>query len=295
MSWQVFKALIAKAGITDETLTASRLVKSNGSKRHVSTVASTHTQISFSMYDAEPNRGSETSLDGSLTPVATAQPLSSVPTDLVVTTGTGKLLIVVNAGSDIAGDITVTGTSVDRDTGATTALDTDTITVDALTADDSDTDTNGNIRHAFTGAYITSKWFVGTVTLSTADLTLTDVDVYHASFEQFDDTPDVTLDTFDAKFLTTNVSAEFDAYIYALMVTGDKCNITREASLNVGADGETAIAGRSWRLRRGNIGKAINGSTDGTWVDVHYANSPAYVENVSIKVWATEIVPLTLT
>lgn len=254
-----------------------------------------HTQLAFSMYDAEPARSSETSLDGAFIPLATNQPLDSVPTDIVVSKGTGKLVVAVNAGSDFAGTITVTGTSVDRDTGATTALDTDTITVDALTTDNSDTDTNGNTRHALIGAYISSKWFVGSVTLSTTDLTLTDVDVYHVSFEQFDDTANIVLDTFDANILTTSVNAEFDAYLYSIEVTGDKCNISREASLHVGADGETAIAARYWRLRRGNLNKAIDGTTDGTWVDVHYSNSPAFVEDVSVKVWATEIVPLTLT
>ncbi len=274
---------------------ASDIIKTDGAGTLSLVTPTSHTQVSFSMYDAEPARGSETSLAGAFLSLATAQPLNSVPTNLVVTKGTGKLVVVVNAGSDFAGDITVTGTSVDRDTGATTGADTDTLTIDALTTDGSDTDTNGNTRHAFTGAYITSKWFVGTVTLSTTNLTLTDVDVYHVSFEQYDDTIDITLDTFDANILTTNVNAEFDAYLYAIMVTGDKCNITREASLNVGVDGETALVNKYWRLRRGNINKAIDGSTDGTWVDVHYSNSPAYVEDVSIKVWATEVVPLTLT
>lgn len=250
--------------------------------------------ISFSMYDAEPARGSETSLDGAFLVLATGQPLNSVPTDLIVSKGTGKLVVVVNAGSDIDGDITVTGTSVDRETGATTPADTDIITIDALTTDNSDTDANSNIRHAFTGAYITSKWFTGTVTLSTANLTLTDVDVYHASFEQFDDQSDLTLETFDANIFTTNVNAEFDAYLYSLEVTGDKCNITREASLNVGADGETAIADKYWRLRRGNINKALDGATDGVWADIHYSNSPAYVEDVTIKIWAMKSQTLTL-
>ncbi len=271
------------------------IIKTNGSGILSFVTATSHTQISFSMYDAEPARGSETSLDGAFIVLATAQPLNSVPTDLVISKGTGKIIVVVNAGSDIAGSITVTGTSVDRDTGATTGSDTDILTIDALTTDGSDTDANGNTRHAFTGAYITSEWFVGTVTLSTTNLTLTDVDVYHVSFEQFDDTADITLDTFDANILTTNVNAEFDAYLYSIMVTADKCNIEREASLNVGAGGETALADRYWRLRRGNINKALDGTTDGTWVDIHYSNSPAYVEDVSIKVWATEVVPLTLT
>ncbi len=273
---------------------AQILAWDNGDSRWENKTPTSHTQLAFSMYDAEPARSSETSLDGAFLSLATAQPLDAVPTDLVVSKGTGKLVVVVNAGSDFDGEITVTGTSVDRDTGATTGADTDILTIDALTTDNSDTDTNGNTRHAFTGAYITSKWFVGTVTLSTTNLTLTDVDVYHVSFEQFDDTANITLDTFDANILTTSVNAEFDAYLYSIEVTGDKCDITREASLNVGADGETALANKYWRLRRGSINKAIDGTTDGTWVDVHYSNSPAFVEDVSIKVWATEVVPLTL-
>ena len=273
---------------------AGDIIKTDGAGVATFATPTSHTQISFSMYDAEPARSSETSLDGAFNVLATAQPLDSVPTDLVVSKGTGKTIVAINAGSDFAGEITVTGTSVDRDTGATTGADTDTLTIDALTTDDSDTDANGNDRHAFTGAYITSKWFVGTVTLSTTNLTLTDVDVYHVSFEQFDDTASITVDTFDANLLTTSVNAEFDAYLYSITVTGDKCNIARIASLNVGADGETALADRYWRLRRGNLNIAIDGTTDGTWVDVHYSNSPAFVEDVSIKVWATEIVPLTL-
>ena len=273
---------------------AQILAWDNSDSRWENKTPTSHTQLAFSMYDAEPARSSETSLDGAFSPIATAQPLDSVPTDLVVSKGTGKIVVVVNAGSDFDGEITVTGDSVDRDTGAVTIADTDTLTIDALTTDNSDVDLNGNIRHAFIGAYITSKWFVGTVTLSTTNLTLTDVDVYHVSFEQFDDTADITLDTFDTNLLTTSINAEFDAYLYSIEVINDKCNITREASLNVGAEGETAIADRYWRLRRGNINKAINGTTDGTWVDIHYSNSPAFVEDVSIKVWATEVVPLTL-
>ena len=242
----------------------------------------------LSTYDAEPARGSESNLHGGILSLATGQPLDSVPTDLVISKGIGKLIVVINAGSDISGSITVTGTTVNRDTGVTTGADTDTITVDALTTDNSDTDTNGNARHSFTGAYITSKWFHGTVTLSTADLTLTDVDVYHVSFEQFNDLGNLELNTIDVNLLATNANAEFDAYLYSLEVTSGKCNIIREASLNLGADGLTAIANKYERLRRGSIGKALDGLTDGIWVDVHYSNSPAYIEDMNLKVWATK-------
>jgi hypothetical protein len=250
--------------------------------------------VVLSMYDAEPSRGSETNWCGGMLSLATAQPLDSAPTDLAVTKGIGKLLIIVNAGSDISGSITITGESIDRETGASTPADTDSITVDTLTTDTSDTDTNGNIRHAFTNAYISSKWFTGSVTLSTTDLTLTDVDVFHISFEQFNDQPNIVLDTFDANLYTLNVNAEFDAYLFSVHVTGSKATIERHADLNIGADGETAIVNKYWRLRRGNLNDAIDGTTDGVWVDVHYSNSPSYIEDVTLKLWATETRSLTL-
>lgn len=273
---------------------ANDIIKTDGAGTLAFVTPTVDVPIALSMTDPEPSRASETNWNGGLLSLATAQPLNSSPTNIVVTKGTGKILVSVNAGSDISGTITITGTSVDRDTMATTPADTDTIIVDALTTDGTDTDGNGNTRHAFTGVYITSKWFTGTVTLSTADLTLTDVDVYHISFEQFNDSPGITLNTFDANLFTTNVNAEFDAYLYDLhTTTGDKCDIERHASLNVGTDGETAITNKYWRLRTGNINEPLDGTTDGIWVDVHYPNSPAYVEDVTIKVWATKSQPLT--
>lgn len=242
--------------------------------------------IALSSYDAEPARGSESNIHGGLLSLASGQALNS-GSPINVTKGTGKIIAVVNAGSDISGSITITGTSVDRNTGATTPADTDTIAVDSLTIDTGSTDGNGNTVHGFEDAYISSKWFTGSVTLSTTDLTLTDVDVWHVSFEQFNDTPGINLVTFDANIYTTNNSAEFDAYLYDLHVEKGKCLIELEAELHVGTDGETAIANKYWRLRRGNINDPVNGTTDGIWIDVFYANSPAYVEDVTIKVWAT--------
>jgi hypothetical protein len=272
------------------SLTASQMVKTNAAKELTSTVGTVQVPICMDYFDAVPSRGSESNWHGGLLSLATGQPLDDVPTDLPVTKGTGKIVIVINAGSDFDGEITITGDTVDRDEGSgdVTADDTDTITVDALSTDNSLTDANGNTIHAFEGAYITSKWFTGDVTLSTTDLTLTDVDVYHCSFEQVNDSPDLVLDTFDANLLTTNVNAEFDAYLHTVHVTGSKCNIDREAELHIGADGHAAIADRYWRLRNGNINEALDGTTDGFWVDVHYSNSPTYVEDVTVSVWITK-------
>ena len=250
--------------------------------------------IVLTMYDAQPERASETNWNGAFLSLATGQPLDSVPTDIVVTKGIGKIVIVVNAGGDFAGEITVTGETIDRDTGASTPGDTDTITVDTLTTDNSSTDSNGNTKHEIIDAYITSKWFTGTVTLSTTNLTLTDVDVYHCSFEQVNDQPSLILNTFDINLFTTGTAAELDAYLFDLHVTGDKCLIELEAELHLGADGETAIANKYWRLRKGNVNETLDGTTDGFWVDMHYSNTPSQIEDVTAKVWLTCSQELTL-
>ena len=242
--------------------------------------------IVLTLYQGVPSRSLETNFNGGLKTLATGQALSSgVPIN--ISKGTGKIVVVVNAGSDITGSITFTGKTVDRNTGVVTAGDTATVTVDALTTDATTTDANGSTVHDFTGAYISSKWFTGAVAISTTNLTLTDVDVYAVSFEQFNDSPDIIIETLDATIFTTNVNAEFDAYLFDLHVVGDKCRIEMDAELHVGALGETAIANKFWRLRQGNLNEAIDGTTDGMWVDIHYTNSPIYVENVTLKVWAS--------
>jgi hypothetical protein len=244
--------------------------------------------VALTNYDAEPARTSVSNIHGGLLSLDTGGVIDPVPTTVTVSKGIGKVLIVVNAGSDLVGSITVTGESIDRETGASTLGDTDVIAIDGLTTDGSGTDANLNAVYAFENAYISSKWFTGTVVLSSSTVTLTDVDTYHVSFEQFNDTPNILLETFDANIYTTNASAEFDAYLYSLTVDGSVCAVTREADLNVGTIGETALANKYWRLRKGNINKELNGLKDGVWVDIHYANSPAYVEDATVKVWVTK-------
>ena len=251
------------------------------------TTATVDIKKSLDVYTDVKERLSEENIHGGFAPLATAQPLDSVPTDINVTAGIGKIVVVVNVGSDIAGDIVITGTSVDRDTGAETADDTSTLTVDALTTDTSDTDSNGNIRHNFTGAYISDRWFKGAIVISTADLTLTDVDVYQVAFEQFGDTSDITLDTLDFSGLATNASAWCNVHLYSLEVTGDKCVITEEAEAFI--DAADVSANKWYRLRIGEIDKALDGATDGIWVDQFLGPlANVYWEDINCKVWYTE-------
>ena len=251
-------------------------------------------QLVLSAYDAEPARASETNLHGGLLSLSTADAVDTVPTTYNVSKGIGKILFVVNAGTDLSGTLTVSGTVVDRETGASGA-DTDDVAIEGLSTNNSTTDGNGNTVHDFRNAYITSKWFHGTVTMSTSDLTISDIDTYHVSFEQFNDVPYVMVQTFDINALITNAAAEIDAYLYALTVSGSTCNITNEADLHVGTNGFASIANKYERLRRGNIGKALVTSHDGVWADVFYSNSPSYVEDTTIKIWADRTLPQSAT
>ena len=245
--------------------------------------------IIFSVYTEVPSRSGEDEIHGGLEIISAAGALgpATPANDLSVSTGTGKLVVVVNAGSDLSGQILFTGDTIDRNTGVKTVGDTEVVKITALTTDDSTTDSNGNAVPDFTGAYITNKWFTGTVVLSTATLNLSDIDVYHIAFEQVNsEDGHISLDAFDATIFTLNTAAEFDAYIHTIHVGSDKtCHIKNETSLHVGADGETALVNRHWRLRKGNLNRVFDGHTDGFWVDLHYANSPIYVEDVNIKVW----------
>jgi hypothetical protein len=246
------------------------------------------TAIALQAYDAEPARAARGNVHGGILALATAQPLNAVPTNLVFTTGIGKFFLIVNAGSDTTGTVTVTGDSVDRDTGVITRGDTETLTLAGLSTDTSSTDANGNVIYGFDNGYLTSKWFTGSITLSTTNLTLTDVDVWHCSFEQFNDSPVMTINTFDINLLATNAAAEFDGYLYSVENASGVLTLTLLSELHVGTAGEPVIANKYYRLREGNLDKALDGSTDGVFVNLCYASSPAWIEDVTAKAWGTK-------
>lgn len=237
-------------------------------------------QLAFTSDIADVGRLTEQNLHGGFKSITTGAALDSVPTDINLTTGQGKVVVVVNAGSDIDGSFTITGDTVDRDTGVVTSSDTETLTVDALTVDAADTDANGNTRHSITGGYITSKWFNGALTISTADLTLTDVDVYHLSYEQVNDTSAFTLTALDLNLGTNSALAEMDLYLYSVDVTGSTVAIARVASINLIDE----TADRLYRKRKGKIGRRLNGLTDGFFLDL-FNGSANKIENLTMKIW----------
>jgi hypothetical protein len=265
--------------------------KYNFNKGHYEASEVTEITIPLDVFVDQNQRFLEEEVHGGFQNIVTADTLDSV-TPITFTTGLGKLVIVVNAGADTTGDITVTGTSVDRDSGAETGADTDTVSIDGVTTDASDTDADGNTRHSFTNAYITSKWFKGSVTLTTADVDLSDVDIYYISFEQWNDQPEIELDTLDITATATNASAWLYAYLYTVVPDGDTVAITRVASIDLPAAEVTA--NRSYRLRRSNLGVTIDGATDGIFLDVHLGpNSQTYWDNINTKVWGVNRIPST--
>lgn len=198
------------------------------------------------------------------------------------TIGLTRILLVVNAGSDLVGEITITGTSVDRDTGAESGSATDVIPINGLTTDGSTTDGNGNTIHSFTNAYRSGKWFKGAITLSTTDVNLTDIDVYQIAYEQFNDTDNITIDTIDTTYLTTNTGAIMDAYLYSIECVGNVASLTLLATLTH----ETGQSANFYRKRISDITKEINGAADGIFIDLFLnPSSQEYFSSFTCKVW----------
>ena len=200
--------------------------------------------------------------------------------------GIGKLFIALNAGTDLAGTITITGTSVDRDTQAQTGADSETIAIAGLTTDGSDTDGGGHVRHSYTDGYISDKWWVGALVISSSTVNISDMDIFHVSFEQFNDRPSLTLRTFDINTFPTNAAAALYAHLYLVQPTGSsRCDIVREASIVL----TSPTANQYYRLRQGKIACNFNGEKSGVFLDVYFDPSPqTYFSDTTIKVWGTE-------
>ena len=223
-------------------------------------------------------------IHGGLVVIQLAGAISS-GSPLNVTVGTGKVVLVVNAGTDLVGTVTVTGTSVDRNTGAETGSDTDDLVIAAVTTDGTATDANGVEKVDFTGAYMTSKWFTGAISLSTSDVDISDVDVYQIAFEQCNDVSSVWVDTLDVSALATNSAAWLSCYLYSVApTTGDLVDVAPEASIVLEAADVTAD--RPYRLRRGVLDKFLDGTTSGFFVQLALGPlANTYWEDASVKVW----------
>lgn len=248
--------------------------------------------INISMFMDSNTKNLTEQWNGALIKDADNQALNSGSPINTVAHGIGKIIIVPLAGATPSGTITVTGDTVDRNTGVVTEGDTQEITLDGLATDASTTDAEGTTIYDITDAYITSKWLSGAYSITTTDVSLTDVDIYHCSFEQVNDQPNMTLETFDINLKATNANAWFYAYLYTIVVTGSKVDVQNAAALSVPQT--DSVADKYYRLRQGNIGVAIDGTKDGFFVDLEFGpDTLSYWENISAKVWFHQTLSLT--
>ena len=213
-------------------------------------------------------------------------------TPIIGVGGISKVMAVVLAGTDLVGSYTISGTSVDRNTGVETPGDSEIISVNGLSTDNSTIDSNGNTVYSYINGYLSSKWWKGTLTFSTTNLDLTEIRFAQLAFEQFNDSPDLTINSLDTTYITSNVNALMDCYLYTVEVTGSSVNVSMIADLHH----ETGLAAdNSFRRRKGNLAKEIDGTTDGMFIDL-YLNpiNQTYFSSFSCKVWATktETVPV---
>ena len=243
---------------------------------------------SHDVYIERNERNLDGHVHGALEPLIAGAALSNVA-PINITVGIGKLVIVAIAGGDPAGVITVTGDTVDRDTGVVTPGNVENITLVGLSTDTSDIDAEGNDRHGLAGAYITSNWFSEAVQITTAGggagVTLTDTDVYQCSFEQMNDVGG-TLETFDINVRCLNVAGWFYAYLYTVSVSGSIAAVTRVSSLSV--PNAISAADRYYRLRDGSLSVPLVGTTDGIFINLFFGPAPQlYWADFSMKLWMT--------
>lgn len=210
---------------------------------------------------------------GDFLQLSSGDPLDSL-SSVFVTNGISKLVIVVNAGSDMVGNITINGTSVNRDTGATSGADSETVVINGATTDNTAPDAGGYTQWDLTNAYITDKWWTGAISLdydAGAPLTITDLDVYSCMFHQFNDQPNIRVTGFDINAMATNTNAAIFAHMYSVKpTTGNFVDIVSESDIEL--DTPSISAGVYYRLRRADTGGlplSIDGTTQGVFCNMN--------------------------
>jgi hypothetical protein len=223
-------------------------------------------------------------LHGGIELLATGVPLSSVA-PINVTKNIGKVIIAMFTGTDPNGTITLTGTKVDRSTGVETPGFVDTITVNGFSSNDGGNDSNGFPIPELTDAYISNEWFRGIVQITTTDVNVGTVNVYHCSFEQMNGEPEFTVNAFDINATPINTAARLSAHLMKVVKDGNgKVQIAIVESLEVSGP---PVANTQTRLRKSiSGGLTLNGTTDGIFVLMDFLPaSQAYWEDITTKVW----------
>jgi hypothetical protein len=234
-------------------------------------------------YIEENARNLDENIWGFFLSQTTASALSS-GSPINTTVGCHRILIVVNAGSDVSGTLTITGTTRDReDTSNSTPANTEDIVIDGLSTDNSSTDAQGNTVHEFLNVFMSDNWFEGAITISTTDLNISDLDIYAILYHQFDDFYNIYLKTLNVTAKVTNASGWFYMYLYLI----DCVNLNKKYNIeNIVAHEITAaitVANKGYR-RRKKIRRVINGNEGhGVWGELFFGPAAAtYWQDISI-------------
>jgi 23S rRNA pseudoU1915 N3-methylase RlmH len=206
-------------------------------------------------------------------------------TSITKSGGISKVMINVVSGSVTIGSLLISGTSVDRNTGIETIGDTESIAINGITTDTTTIDSNGNNVYNYSGAYISTKWWKGTLTYSTSDLDLTNVKFARVAFEQFDSIENLVINTLDTSYSTSNTAAKMDLYLYTVEVVGGRLSISKIAEQHH----ETGLPVNNFhRKRNGLLNKSLDASVSGVFIDL-FLNpiNQTYFSNFITKVWAT--------
>lgn len=225
-------------------------------------------------------------LHGGLDAVVTGGVLTTIA-PINTTVGLSRVLLVVNGGGDTSGQITLTGTSVDRDTGTETGSDTEVIEIDGVTTDGSTAGTELATLYSFTDAYISAKWWKGALTLSTATpfVALSDLDVYSIAFEQFNSSNGVTVHSIDNTLYAESVASDFELQAYKVQPTGTPtaagCDVLQVTNMLQTSPSLNLF----YRLRRGQLATTIAGADgEGFFIQAKVGNSRTWT-NWNCKVW----------
>jgi hypothetical protein len=234
-------------------------------------------------YFEENVRNLDESLWGLFTAISLADTLDS-GTPINVSVGCHRILFVINAGSDVSGTITITGTTRDRtDTTISTPADTEDIVIDSLSTDNSSSDAQGNTIHEYDNVFMSDKWFEGSISITTTDLTITDIDVYAILYHQFDSFHTVKLISYDFTGKCTNTAAWYYSYLYLIQCVNPnkKYNINNIAihDITVGV----SLANEGYR-RRKILNTVIDGNAGhGVWAELFFGPAAAtYWNDISI-------------
>lgn len=223
----------------------------------------------------------DTSVGGGFTVLLSGQVLNSGSPINNVPFGISRVCLAALAGSDFSGSITLSGTTVDRDTRVETPADSEVIPISALTVDGSSVDSNGNVVHDFTDLYMSSKWFKGDVNITTTDVDLSDVDIFAIAFDQVDDNSRKIVGTFNTTTDITNDSAFLDEYLYAVVFVDNKVRLRKISEHHIAAGSPVS----KYRLRENGLNEILLQS-DGVFVDIHFGPAAQkYFENYRMDVY----------